>query len=114
MVITTEKNGKVMILHYSGRLDASNAQEMKEKFRSYLTDAHFFVFDLTELDFIDSTGLGAIISCMKAVNELSGEIYLANLQAKPRLLFEITRAYKIFDVFDDVDTAVQELTKIAR
>lgn len=97
--------GKVQI---QGRLDATNAAELKEKFNSFLEKVVNFVFDCSELDFIDSTGLGAIISCTKNASIKNGDIFIANLQDKPRMLFEVTRAYKMFEVFDDVDAAIEE------
>ena len=98
--------GKVTI---SGRLDAANAGSLKENFMKYLEEVVNFVFDCSLLDFIDSTGLGAIISCTKNASVKNGDIYIANLQDKPRMLFEVTRAYKMFEVFDDVDAAIEEI-----
>lgn len=111
MKVELSKQGKIGVLKTIGRLDASNEKEFKDKFQSYLEETVYFIMDFSELDFIDSTGLGAIISSLKKVAELDGDIYIANLQDKPRMLFEITRAYKIFEVFDDVETAIQALKK---
>lgn len=109
MSIELEKEGKIGLLKVSGRLDAANAKEMKNQFRSYLGLHKYFVMDCSELNFIDSTGLGSIISALKSATEIGGDIYIAALQDKPRMLFEITRAYKIFEVFDDVETAIKAL-----
>ena len=98
--------GNVAIVKISGRLDASNSKDFKEKFQSYLEECKKFVFDMEEMEFLDSTGLGAIISSLKNASESGGDIYIANLQPKPKMLFEITRAHKIFDVFDDVKSAI--------
>ncbi len=95
------------IVSLEGRLDASNSKVLKDHFQDYLSKSRNFVFDLGKLEFIDSTGLGAIVACLKYVSELNGDIYIAKLQAKPRMVFEITRAYKIFDVFDDVESALE-------
>ncbi len=65
------------------------------------------MFDLSEMDFIDSTGLEALVSCLKKAMETEGDIYVANLTTKQRLVFEMTRAFKIFTVFDDVKTAME-------
>jgi anti-sigma B factor antagonist len=102
--MTAETN--VAIVKICGRLDASNTKEYKEMFQTYLKTYALFVLDLTELEFLDSTGLGAIISSLKQASEASGDIAVANLQPKPKMLFEITRAHKIFNVFNDIDSAV--------
>jgi len=51
------QENKVGIVSISGRLDASNEKRFKEEFGGYLDGLKFFVFDLSELEFIDSTGL---------------------------------------------------------
>ena len=109
MKINYEQTGKIGIIGIIGRLDASNEKELKEIFRPYLTETVNFVLDCTQLEFVDSTGLGAIISILKSSTEMNGDIYIANLQEKPMMLFEITRAYKIFEIFDDVVTAAAAL-----
>jgi len=103
------KVGRIGKVSFKGRLDAVNAGMLKEKFQNYLNEVVNFVFDFSELVFIDSTGLGAIISCTKNASIKHGDIFIANLQEKPRLLFEITRAYKMFEVFDDTETAIEKL-----
>ena len=95
----------------SGRLDASNSDEFKKSFSSYIEKTANFVLDCSQLDFIDSTGLGAIISILKTSTEHSGDILITSLQDKPKMLFEITRAYKIFAVYKDVETAVNAFKK---
>jgi anti-sigma B factor antagonist len=105
------KKDEIGILKFFGRVDGTNEKELKDVFKGYLADTKYFVYDCSELEYIDSTGLGAIISNLKSANEFNGEIYIANLQEKPRMLFEITRAYRIFEVFDDVETAVEAIKK---
>lgn len=94
------------ILKISGRMDAYSAPELKEKFTEYSNETVNFVFDLHGLEFLDSTGLGSIVACLKAISEKDGDIKIANMSEKPRMVFEITRAYKIFEIFDDLDAAV--------
>ena len=95
------------IIAINGRLDAASAPQLKKEFSGLLHDSRNFVFNLDGMDFIDSTGLGCIVSCLKSAVEADGNIKLVNLKEKPRMVFEITRAYKIFEIFDNVDTAVK-------
>jgi len=107
MKITLEKaNDQVGVVKIEGRIDSSNNSKFKNEFTQFLGDFKNFVFDCSEMEFIDSSGLGAILSCLKSVTKAKGDLYIASLQSKPRMLFEITRAYKIFDVYDNVDAAV--------
>ncbi len=106
MEISFEMRENVGVLKVSGRLDSYNSPEFKEKFTKYTEQTINFVLDLSDLDFLDSTGLGSIVACLKVVSEKDGDIRVAEMSEKPRMVFEITRAYKIFEIFDNVDVAV--------
>ncbi len=103
----------VGILEISGRLDATNTWELKSKFPEYLRQTNRFVLNLEGLEFIDSTGLGGIVSCLKTASERGGDVKIAMLQAKPRMVFEITRAHKIFDIYDEVNSAIESYGLVA-
>lgn len=102
----------VGVLEIIGRLDAANTPEFKSGFSEYLEQTNQFVLNLQGLEFIDSTGLGGIVSFLKSASEAEGDVKIAMLQAKPRMVFEITRAHKIFDIFDDLDAAVESYTLV--
>ncbi|MBI9031949.1 STAS domain-containing protein [bacterium] len=106
MELSFELRENVGVLKVSGRLDAYNSTEFKESFTKYTEQTVNFVLDLSNLDFLDSTGLGSLVACLKAISEKDGDIRIANMSEKPRMVFEITRAYKIFEIFDDVDVAI--------
>jgi anti-sigma B factor antagonist len=107
MELQFRKDGNIGIIHVKGRIDAGNVSELKTNLNQWLNETNQFLFDLSEVDFIDSTGLGGIVACLKYISEANGVMKIANLQTKPRMIFEITRAYKIFDIFDDVETALK-------
>ena len=107
MIIKIENRDDVQIFSVTGRVDAGNATELKERYAKEGKSGANFVFDLSGVDFMDSTGLGSVVSCLKAAVENDGNIKIASLQPKTRMVFEITRAYKIFDIFDDIDSAVE-------
>lgn len=106
MELNFEMRGNVGVLKVSGRLEAYNSPEFKENFTKYAEQTVNFVIDLSELNFLDSTGLGSLVACLKAVSVKDGDIRFSKMSEKARMVFEITRAYKIFDIFDDVDVAV--------
>ncbi|WP_407271786.1 STAS domain-containing protein [Radiobacillus sp. PE A8.2] len=79
------------VVHLAGEIDAYTAPELKEtlllitKKRIPLIEV-----DMEQVSYLDSTGLGVIISALKATKEYDGEIKLTNLQSKVMRLFEIT------------------------
>jgi len=99
--------GDVGVISFSGRLDASNNSSFKKEFQEWLNHTNEFVLDLSKMEFVDSTGLGGIVACMKSASEKGGDLKIACLQSKPRMVFEITRANQIFDIYDDVASAVE-------
>jgi len=64
------------------------------------------IVDLSAVEMMDSAGLGALMAVLKRVTENGGDLKIACLQKKPRMVFEITRAYKVFEILDTVDEAV--------
>jgi len=57
------------------------------------------VFDLRELRFVDSSGLGAILSCLRQLNAKGGDLKLCEMTKPVRALFELVRMHKIFDIY---------------
>jgi anti-sigma B factor antagonist len=106
MKIEFKQDGDVGILEIIGRLDAYNAPELKIAYDHASKYVANFILDLAECDFVDSTGLGTIVACLKSASQGGGDIRIARLQDKPRMVFDITRAHKIFDIYDDLDAAV--------
>ena len=106
MTIKTEMENETTVLTFKGRLDASNSDELKKKFKQVHQQGNIFIFDLSNLDFIDSTGLGMIISCLKIVMEAKKKLKLSGMNNKVRMVFEITRAHKIFEIYDSKEAAM--------
>jgi anti-sigma B factor antagonist len=101
-----ELNDNIGIFKISGKLMASNADTLKNSFNSHKGNYSNFIFDLGELEFIDSVGLSSLVSLLKNTIEVDGEIKVINLQGQPKSIFEITRVYKIFDIHESLDKAV--------
>ncbi|HDR05965.1 MAG TPA: anti-sigma factor antagonist [Candidatus Marinimicrobia bacterium] len=103
------KKEKYAIIQINNRLDSLNSREFKEIVQELIKEFNYLIFDCSGMDFMDSTGLGALVSSLKYINQASGKLTIANLQSKPRIVFEITRAYKIFDVYNTVEEAEKAL-----
>ena len=64
------------------------------------------VIDLSDVTYIDSAGLAALIQAMQKVEAYGGKILLAGLQETVRSIFEISRLDQVFQIFPDADTAL--------
>jgi len=102
---TYERNGFTVIA-IGGRLDAESAVALKTEF-SRLRSGHLkFIMDLSRVIFLDSTGLGALLFCQKCCHDGGAELRLANPGPKSKLILQITRAHRIFRVFDSLEDAI--------
>lgn len=112
-VACTKENG-VGQISLSGPLTAATVEAFREQFAAWQAEeatVKNFVFDLSAVDFMDSAGLGALIAALKRITERGGDMKLACLQKKPRMVFEITRAYKVFEIYDTVEEALNAATE---
>ena len=106
MEILEEKINDIEVLKLEGRLDASSARDIKEKVDSLARENRVkLVIDMGGVDFIDSSGLGSLVSSLRSVNKLGGDIKVATLQDQVRAIFELTRLHRIFGIYDDSNAA---------
>lgn len=90
------------------RLDANNSEELKAELRRlFESGTKDLVIDLKEVLFIDSSGLGVMVSGYKNASILHGSLKLSNLQSQVKSMFELTRLHRVFDIFPTVDEALQ-------
>jgi anti-sigma B factor antagonist len=87
-------------------LDASNAADFKREVAPLLETTTKLVFDLARLRFVDSSGLGAFISCLRQVNARGGDVKLCGMSKQVRAVFELVRMHRIFDIFATREEAV--------
>ena len=102
MEIDQEAINHVEVLYLKGRLDAVSAKQLKEKVASLGQEkGPKLVIDMAGVDFIDSWGLGALISSLRTVSKLGGDIKISGLQHQARSIFELTRLDRVFRIYDD-------------
>lgn len=109
MEISTKEQDGVLVAKIVGRLIVSSDVKFKMEMAKQTEGSSKVVLDCSEMDYLDSTGLGLIVRFYKDFSSIGGKFALAGLQPKPKLVFEITRAYKIFDIFETVDEAVSSV-----
>lgn len=100
-------NDNRIITVSADRIDAAIAIQFKEDMRQMTSDApDRVILDLTQVDFIDSSGLGAIVSAMKTLRS-DMRLDLAGLSPTVRKVFRLTRMDTVFQLFDTVDDALR-------
>jgi anti-sigma B factor antagonist len=107
MAITVETVGDVSVAVVPmEELDASNSAEFKREVAPLLDATTKLVFDLTRLRFVDSSGLGVFISCLRKLNAKGGDLKLCGMSKPVRAVFELVRMHRIFDICSTKEEAV--------
>ena len=82
-----------------GDLDAGTAVELRRQLVSLLEGgATSIVFELAELEFVDSTGLGVLVGTQKRLHQRDGNLVLRSLRPSARKAFEITGLDRVFEI----------------
>lgn len=111
MQLHQTKNGDVLIVKpLEKRIDAATATEFKEKMSNWIGAGNKrIVLNLTEVDFIDSSGLGAIVSSLKKIGT-EGDLVICAVKETVMSLFRLTRMNRVFDIFPSEGEAVRSLS----
>lgn len=104
-----KQDGVLIITPTGESLDAHAAPEFKEKVINLIqTNAmNNVVFDLHQLQFIDSSGLGSFLSVLRVLHSSGGELKLACMNKPVRTMFELVSMHKIFEIFNTKEEAVK-------
>jgi anti-sigma B factor antagonist len=114
MHVAFEKVGDVAVAIVPvEELDAGNAAEFKRDVAPLLEANAKLVLDLSRLRFVDSSGLGAFISCLRKLEASGGDLKLCGMSKDVRAVFELVRMHRIFDILDTQDDAVRAFERSA-
>jgi len=113
MNLNVREEGSARILALDGRLEMTTGKELKEKIKvlcdSGTTRIHL---NMEQVEFINSSGLGALISAMKDVRIVKGRLTLSNLAPYVREILDITQLAHIFEIHDTEQSAFASLESV--
>ncbi len=110
----TATKGTVTIVHLSGAiLFGEESSSLRSRVRDLLTKSNHIVLDLKDVTYIDSGGLGTLVALYASARKAGGEIKLSRLGPRPSEVLQITKLMTIFDVYDEVDSAVASFDQSA-
>lgn len=106
-----KKEGDVLIVSVYGEFDLSNAdfcrRDIEQKISEYKTK--HLLFDLGEVTFIDSSGLGVILGRYRRVSESGGKVMISCASPKILRLLELSGLTRLIPIHPDVSSALQQL-----
>jgi anti-sigma B factor antagonist len=92
------------------RMDARSAAEFKERVGALIKAGNQWIaLDLSEVEFIDSSGLGALVSVLKQLGG-KGEIAIGGVRDTVASLFKLTRLDKVFQLYPDAGMALSAVS----
>jgi anti-sigma B factor antagonist len=105
---TRREVGVVTIVDLSGRISLGEGSALLRKtIRDLLEDGQTkILLNLGDVNYIDSSGIGELVSGFTAVRSREGELKLLNLTKKVHDLLQITKLFTVFDVYSEESTAV--------
>jgi anti-sigma B factor antagonist len=106
MEISRRYDDDVAILDVAGRLDLNSSNELKASAREIVSGGNCkLIVNMAKVDFINSSGLGSLVSLLKDVRMNNGRMRLSNLAPFVKEIFEITQLDNIFDIYSDEKNA---------
>jgi len=108
MNITLDNKDDLTVLSlHEERLDAHNSQEFKDYLLRLLEGgAKALVLDLSDVRFVDSSGLGALLAGHKNAGLREGRFALSGVQERVQSMFELTRLHRVFEIHSSVEDAL--------
>lgn len=90
-------------------LDAGNVKDFRAAIQSIAERHDTIVLDMQGLNFVDSSGLGALLSCLRTMKGKRGQLLLCGMTRPVRALFELVRMHRIFSIHESLEEALAEV-----
>lgn len=104
-ITTSNKNGAVVV-HCAGEIDVATAAQLRDVVQQVFADGSRAVaLDMSEVSFMDSTGLGVVVGRLKTLRRAGGNLTIAVTADRVRRVFEITGLDKVFVLHETADAA---------
>ncbi len=99
---------RISAIHLSGRLDAQAGPTLKEMWQHYGEQGiNTVLLDLTDVEFIDSIGISALVSGLKQMRARGGDLKLIGLQPSARAIFELMMLDQVFEIYETEEAALK-------
>ena len=97
----------VVIIKVDERLDVIVAPTLKEFISQIVNEGKTkVIIDLSQTKFIDSSGCGALVASLRSLLKNKGDMKISGPSPQAKSLFELTRLHRVFEIYDDLDSAL--------
>jgi anti-sigma B factor antagonist len=112
---TCREVGDVAVIDFSGKITLGEGSAVvRQMVRDLIANGRRkILFDLSDVDYIDSSGIGEMVAAYTAVRSANGELKLIHLTRRVHDIMQITRLFTVFDVQADEDAALRSFRNTA-
>jgi len=109
MEINLREKENILLMDVNGEVDLYNAPEIKEVIKEQIdNNKRQIIINLDEVSYIDSSGIGALISSLSNLKKIGGGLKIINVHDSVKKVFELTKLTSFFEIYDNEDEAVAD------
>ncbi len=106
----TENSQNIIILQPKGRLDINTAWQFRLKLQESISKiSPYVIVNLSQVNFIDSSGLTALVAGMRNAEKFEGKLVICSIHPEARLVFEVTMMDSVFAIYETQEEALEGL-----
>lgn len=110
MELKIRKNNEIYIIDVNGEMDLYNSYKLKELVMKMLEkNVKNFIINLEQVDYIDSSGIGALIYICSTVKKLNLRLIITNIHGSVKKVIELTKLMGYFPITNSIEEALQQL-----
>jgi anti-sigma B factor antagonist len=110
MELKIRKNGETYIIDVNGEMDLYNSYKLKELVMKMLEKkVGRFIINLENVDYIDSSGIGALIYICSTIKKMNNKLAIANIHGSVKKVIELTKLMGYFPIAATIDEALQRM-----
>jgi anti-anti-sigma factor len=103
-------NSETKVIQLSGILDSASGNQLRRDIADWVDrGVSMIAVDFTNVDFMDSSGLGALVVSLKKVREIDGRLALCAIHDQVRMLLELTSLETVFEIFPNLQEFEQSI-----
>lgn len=104
-----EKKEGINLIRIEGEVIFQNSNRIKERAKDIIKENNieYLIVDLTATSYLDSSGIGVILSLYKFMRDRNGRLLITNPNDKVKRVFEVTKLNQILDIYSDTEKAIE-------
>ena len=104
----------VQVIKPEGILDGTKTDQFRQEINdSVNTGANAILVDFSNVTFMDSSGLGALVLSLKTIRNADAKLFICSINEQVKMLFELTSMDRVFEIFSSLEEFEQKVTKLS-